>query len=449
VRQKARSDDTPRAAAAGGGPGAPRRHVVVVGAGFGGLEVAKTLGGKPAVRVTLIDRRNYHLFVPFLYQVATATLSPADVARPIRSILSRYANVEVLLGEVTGVDTAARRVLMGGHAAVGYDDLVIATGSGQSYFGHGEWARHAPGLKTIEDAREIRGRLPMAFERAEMADDPGERRRLMTVVLVGGGPTGVEMAGAVAELVRQTLRREFRHIRPDSARIILLEALPRLLTPFPEALAEFAKRRLERRGVELRLGTPVEGVDEEGVTAGGERIPAGTVIWTAGVAASPAGRWLGVETDKAGRVKVDEHLRVPGLADVYVIGDTALALDEGGQPLPGLAQVAKQQGRHLGRALARKAAGQPWPGPLRFRNYGNMAVIGRNAAVADFGWWRTGGFGAWLLWLLVHIYLLIGFRNKLVVTIEWLWVYLTHQRGARLITGERKAPLEGEPGVGA
>lgn len=430
---------------AAAGAGERRRHVVIVGAGFGGLEAAKALGGKP-VSVTVIDRRNYHLFVPFLYQVATATLSPADVAETVRAILRKHQNVEVLLGEVTGVDPAGKRVFMG-EQAVDYDDLVIATGSGQSYFGHDAWARHAPGLKTVEDAREIRGRLLMAFEQAEMATDEDERRRLMTVVLVGGGPTGVEMAGAIAELVRRTLRRDFRHIRPESARIILVEALPRLLTPFPEKLAAFARRRLERLGVEIRFNAPVEDVDDESVVAAGERIRAGLVVWTAGVQASPAGRWLGVETDKAGRIKVDDDLGVPGLEDVYVIGDTALVLGKDGEPLPGLAQVAKQQGQYLGRALARKGAGQPWPGPFRFRNYGNMAVIGRNAAVADFGWWRTAGFVAWLLWFVVHVYLLIGFRNKLVVTVAWVWAYLTHQRGARLITGERKAPLEGEPGV--
>jgi len=424
---------------------AQQPHVVIIGAGFGGLAAAREFGGAP-VRVTVIDRRNYHLFVPLLYQVATAALSPADVSAPIRAVLSRHANIQVVLGEVTGIDRERRRVLLG-ERTVPYDYLVIATGSGQSYFGHDEWAEHAPGLKTIEDAREIRGRLLMAFEQAETIEDPEERRRLMTIVLVGGGPTGVEMAGAIAELTRDTLRREFRHIRPEHARIILLEAMPRLLGAFPEELARFARRRLERLGVEIKLDCPVEGVDATGVTACGERIEAAIVVWTAGVAASTAGDWLAVETTKAGQIEVDANLAVPGLDRVFAIGDTARALDQDGKPLPGLAQVAKQQGAYLGRALARVAAGKPWPGPFRFRDYGNMATIGRHAAIADFGWWRTGGAIAWWLWGMVHIYLLIGFRNRLLVAMHWLWIYLTKQRHARLITGERKAPLVGAPGV--
>jgi len=432
---------TQRIGATNGRPaaGARRPHVVVVGAGFGGLEVARYLGGAPA-RVTVIDRRNYHLFVPLLYQVATAALAPGDIAEPIRTVLAKYDNVEIMLGDVDDVDVAARRVTFDGHA-IDYDVLVLAPGSGQSYFGHDEWAQWAPGLKTVEDAREIRAKLLMAFERAEITTDPDERRRLMTAVLVGGGPTGVEMAGAIAELAMQTLRREFRNIRPEEARVVLLEAAPRLLGPFPERLARFAHQKLERMGCEVRTSTMVEEVDERGVVAGGERIEAGCLIWTAGVQAAPVGRWLGVETAKTGQVEVDEHLAVPGLEDVYVIGDAALARDRDGSPLPGLAQVAKQQGRYLGKALAARFAGKPWPGPFRFINYGNMATIGRNAAIADFGWWRSAGFLAWLLWGVAHIYLLIGFRNRVVVSIEWLWAYLTKQRGARLITGERKAPL--------
>jgi NADH:ubiquinone reductase (H+-translocating) len=420
-------------------------HVVIVGAGFGGLAVARELGGAP-VQVTVIDRRNYHLFVPLLYQVATAALSPADISAPIRSILSRHDNIRVFLGEVTEIDRDRRRVRLG-ERALAYDYLVIATGSGQSYFGHDAWAEFAPGLKTIEDAREIRGRLLMVFEQAELTEDPKERQRLMTIVLVGGGPTGVEMGGAVAELSRDTLRREFRHIRPEQTRIILLEALPRLLGAFPEDLAQFAQRRLEGLGVEIRLNCPVEGVDTGGVTACGERIEAAVVIWTAGVAASPAGHWLGVETTKSGQIEVGPNLEVPGVPGVFAIGDTTRALDRDGEPLPGLAQVAQQQGRYLGRALAGVAAGRPWPGPFRFRHHGNMATIGRNAAIADFGWWRTAGAIAWWLWGIVHIYLLIGFRNRLLVAMQWLWVYLTNQRHARLITGERKAPLAGSPGV--
>jgi NADH:ubiquinone reductase (H+-translocating) len=413
--------------------------VVIVGAGFGGLEVARALGGTRA-QVTVIDRRNYHLFMPLLYQVATAALAPGSISAPIRSVLARHDNVRVLLGEVQEVDTAQRRVTFDGRT-VDYDVLVLAPGSAQSYFGHDAWAEFAPGLKTVEDAREVRGKLLMAFERAEMSLDTKERNRLMTVVLVGGGPTGVEMAGAVAELAKQTLKREFRRIRPENARVILIEALPRLLTAFPEPLANFARRALERLGVEVRTGAMVEGVDGGGVVAGGERIDAATVIWTAGVRAAPVGRWLGVETEKTGQVRVDQDLAVPGLEGVYVIGDAALALDREGKPLPGLAQVAKQEGQYLGKALAARFSGRPWRGPFRFHDYGNMATIGRNAAIADFGWWRTAGFLAWLLWGVVHIYLLIGFRNRLVVSLEWFWAYLTRQRGARLITGERKAPL--------
>jgi NADH dehydrogenase len=414
-------------------------RVVIVGAGFGGLEVARALGGTPA-QVTVIDRRNYHVFMPLLYQVATAALAPGSISAPIRSVLARHDNVRVLLGEVQEVDTAQKCVAFD-RRTVDYDVLVLAPGSGQSYFGHDAWAEFAPGLKTVEDAREIRGKLLIAFERAEMSSDPKERDHLMTVVLVGGGPTGVEMAGAVAELAKQTLKREFRRIRPENARVILIEALPRLLTSFPEPLANFAQRALERLGVEVRTGAMVEGVDGDGVVAGGERIDAATVIWTAGVRAAPVGRWLGVETEKTGRVRVDQDLAVPGLEGVYVIGDAALALDREAKPLPGLAQVAKQEGQYLGKALAARLSGRPWPGPFRFHDYGNMATIGRNAAIADFGWWRTAGFLAWLLWGVVHIYLLIGFRNRLVVSLEWFWAYLTRQRGARLITGERKAPL--------
>ena len=424
----------------------PRPHVVIVGAGFAGLEVARALGGA-AARVTVIDRRNFHLFVPLLYQVATAALSPAEVIAPIRQILRRYDNVEVMLGAVSGVDTVERAVLMG-EQRVPYDVLVIATGSGQSYFGHHGWADHAPGLKTIEDAREIRGKLLMAFERAEMTADDAERRRLMTFVVVGGGPTGVEMAGAIAGLARETLKREFRHIRADQARIVLLEAADRILLPFPEDLARFAQRKLEGLGVEVRTDCMVEDVDERGVLAGGERFDSAAVVWGAGVAASPAAAWLGVEPAKGGTVAVDETLRVRGLDDVYVLGDTALCLDEKGEPLPQLAQVAKQQGQYLGRALRRTIEGRPWPGPFRFTNYGNMATVGRNVAVADFGWWRTGGFLAWLLWGVIHVFLLVGFRNRVAVTLQWLWIYITYQRGARLITGERKASIVEEPGPG-
>jgi NADH dehydrogenase len=415
-------------------------HVVVVGAGFAGLACAKELGNTN-IRVTVIDRRNYHLFVPLLYQVATAALSPADIAEPIRRIVNRCPNVSVLLGEVTGIDAGSRHILLSDGNHVPYDRLVLATGSTHSYFGHDDWEALAPGLKTIEDARRIRTRLLLAFEQAEMSPAPEEQRRLTTIVVVGGGPTGVEMAGAVAELAKWTLARDFRRIRPADARIVLIEAGPRLLPAFPEPLSAYTERALRRLGVSVLTGTPVDSVTGEGVTAGGRLIPSGTVIWGAGVRASPAGCWLGVETDRAGRVRVARDLSVPGFPGIYALGDTALALDDSGHPLPGLAQVAKQQGRHLGRQLAAAMLrGRPME-PFRFKDRGNMATIGRNAAVADFGRMRLKGFPAWMLWAIVHVWLLVGFEKRARVTLQWLWRYLTFQRGARLITGETTAPL--------
>ena len=409
-------------------------RIVIIGGGFAGLEVARALGGAPA-RVTLIDRQNHHLFIPLLYQVATAALSASEVVAPLRQVLKRHNNIEVMLGEVTGIDPAERVVLLAnGH--VPYDILVVATGSGQSYFGHDDWAEYAPGLKTVEDARTIRGRLLAAFEQAETTTDEAAQRRLMTAVVVGGGPTGVEMAGAIAGLARQTLKGEFRRIRPETARIVLVEAGSRLLAAFPESLAEKVRAQLEGLGVEVRTGCMVEHVDEQGVQAGGELIPAATIVWGAGVAASPAARWLGVEPGRGGTVPVDRNLRVAGFEDVYALGDTALCQGRRDQPLPQLAQVAKQQGKYLGRALRRQVEGRRWPGPFRFIHYGNMATVGRHAAVADFGWWRTSGTLAWMLWGLVHVYLLVGFRNRLMATIQWLWHYLTGQRGVRLIPAD-------------
>lgn len=429
-----------------------RPHVVIVGAGFAGLETARGLDDAP-VRVTIIDRRNYHLFVPLLYQVATAALSPGDIAEPVRRILRCNRNTEVLLGEVTDVDTARREVLLGepllGEMRIPYDYLVIATGSAHSYFGHPEWERYAPGLKTMEDAREIRRRVLMAFEEAEMCRDPEEQKRLMTIVVVGGGPTGVELAGAIAELARHTLACDFRHIHPETACILLVEAGKRILPQFPEELSAYAHRALEKRGVTIRLNAPVKDVQAHGVLVDDAFIPAGTVLWGAGVAASPAGRWLGVETDRTGHVKVAPDLSVPGLDRVYMLGDTALVQGEDGKPLPGLAQVAKQEGQYLAKALTQRVTAGAPPKPFRFRNRGNLATIGRNAAVADFGRYRLTGYLAWLLWGIVHVYLLIGFENRLVVSLQWLYAYLTYQRGARLITGEYKAPLAGEPGAAA
>jgi NADH dehydrogenase len=410
-----------------------RPRVVIVGAGFGGIFAAAKLAKVP-VDVTLIDRRNYHLFQPLLYQVATAGLSPADIAYPIRSIVSRHRNTAVMLGKVTGVDLAGRQVLIGDRR-VPYDYLVIATGARHAYFGHDEWEPHAPGLKKIEDATEIRRRILLAFERAEATEDAAERRRLLTFVIVGGGPTGVEMAGAVVELAHKALSRDFRRIDPKAARIILVEAAPRVLLTFPEQLSETARRSLQKLGVEVRLGKAVTACDEKGVMVGDERIDSGTVIWCAGVAASPAARWLGAEKDRAGRVKVNRDLTLPGHPEVFVIGDTAAADDGKGGIFPGVAPVAKQQGTYAGGAIEARMRGEA-PAPFRYVNYGNLATIGRKAAVVDFGWMRVSGFPAWLLWGVVHIFFLIGFRNRIVVLLEWLWAYVTFQRGARLITGD-------------
>jgi NADH dehydrogenase len=407
-------------------------HIVIVGAGFGGLACAKELGGKP-VRVTLIDRHNYHLFVPLLYQVATAALSPADIARPIRRILSRYGNIDVILGEVVAADPAARTVRLADGTAISYDRLVLAAGSSYSYFGHPEWASRALGPRTLEDARALRTRILTAFERAETTADPALQDVLMTTVIIGGGPTGVEMAGSVAELARHALARDFRHIDPRRARIILVEAGDRILSGFPKALADYAEKALEQLGVTVLTGHAVEAIDDNGVVVAGKRIDAGTLIWGAGVQASPAGRWLGIETDRAGRIAVAPDLSAPGFPGVYALGDTALSKGRDGTPLPGLAQVADQQGRHLGRALAANIAeGAPLP-PFRFHNRGNTAIIGRHAAIFDFGRWRLKGRLAWLLWALVHVYLLVGFEKRLLVAMQWLWLYLTYDRGARLI----------------
>ncbi len=425
-------------------------RIVIVGAGFAGLACAKALG-KARARVTVIDRNNYHLFIPLLYQVATAALSPADIAEPIRKILRRHANVEVVLGEVSGIDTGARTVMLADGKSIPYDRLILATGSSYNYFGHPEWEAVAPGLKTIANARELRSRLLHAFERAEYESDPERRRALMTTVIVGGGPTGVEMAGAIAELARFTLVRDFRHIDPAAASILLVEAGPRLLGSFPQELAEYAGERLQRLGVEVLTGRSVEAMDEGTVTISGEKLAAGTVIWGAGIKASPAGQWLGAECDGVGRVPVMPDLSVPGFEGVYMIGDSALLDDpQTGHPLPALAQVAQQQGRHLGTAIARRLADGTSLPPFRFKDRGNTAIIGRNAAIFDFGKHHLKGTPAWLLWALVHVYLLVGFDKRLLVSIQWLWRYFTYQRGARLITGaEPASAAPRKPGASA
>jgi NADH dehydrogenase len=408
-------------------------RVVVVGAGFGGLAAATGLRKAP-VAVTVIGKRNYHLFQPLLYQVATAALSPADIATPIRAILRGQTNAEVLLAKVADIDKERREVVLEDRR-VPYDYLIVATGARHAYFGHDEWERFAPGLKKIDDATELRRRILLAFEQAEIATDEAERRRLLTFVVIGGGPTGVEMAGAIAELAKMALARDFRHIDPRQARILLIEAGPRILTAFPPKLSEKAERALSRLGVEVRTGTPVTACDEDGVQLGEERIPSRCIVWGAGVAASPAAKWLDAERDRAGRVMVEPDLTLPGHPEIFVIGDTAHALDAEGKPLPGVAPVAKQQGKYVAKLIQTRLADRPSPGPFRYRNLGNMATIGRRAAVADFGWLRVNGRFAWLLWGLVHIYFLIGFRNRVAVLLDWLWAYLTFQRGARLITG--------------
>ncbi len=407
-------------------------HIVIVGAGFAGLACAKALGSTPA-RVTVIDRANYHLFVPLLYQVATAALSPADIARPIRRILGRYRNIDVVLGDVTAIDTSARMLTSSAGPIGPYDKLVVATGSRYSYFGHSEWMAHAKGPRSLEDARFIRTKLLTAFERADSTTDQAERDRLMTIIVVGGGPTGVEMAGSVAELARHALARDFRHIDPRQARILLVEAGPRLLSSFPQSLAKYAERALRKLGVTVMLGQPVENIGADGAMVGGKMISAGTVIWGAGIEAAPGVKMLGVPLDRAGRVAVGPDLSVPGLPGVYVLGDSAVALDEDGKPLPALAQVAAQQGEYLGHHLAAQARGRPLGKPFRFRNRGNTAIVGRHAAVFDFGKWQLKGRFAWFLWALVHVYLLVGFENRLQVVGHWLWSYLTYERGARLI----------------
>jgi NADH:ubiquinone reductase (H+-translocating) len=409
-----------------------RPQVVIVGAGFGGLEAARALRRAP-VDVVIVDQQNHHCFQPLLYQVATALLSPADVAWPIRSIVERQSNVRVVMDRVRGVDVERRRV-QGELVTLPYDHLVLATGATHSYFGHDDWAPSAPGLKRIFDATEIRRRFLTAFERAELTDDKAEQQRLLTFVIVGGGPTGVEMAGAMVEVARQTLQRDFRRIDPRTSRIVLIEAGPRLLTAFPEHLSTYAQRALERMGVEVRLSTLVTGCDQNGVTLGDTRLTASTVVWAAGVVASPAAKWLGVEADRAGRIKVGPDLAVPERPNVFAVGDTALVLEQSGRPVPGVAGAAKQMGKYVGRLIAARVAGRPQPGPFVYHHTGDLATVGRKAAVVKLGRLELTGFLGWLFWSVVHIYFLIGLRNRLVVAATWLWSYVTYRRSARLIS---------------
>jgi NADH dehydrogenase len=407
-------------------------RVVIVGAGFGGLEAARGLRSAP-VRVTVVDRRNHHLFQPLLYQVATAALNPSDISAPIRHVLRRQRNTEVILGAVASVDPARRAVRLEDGAELPYDFLVLATGATHSYFGRDDWAPLAPGLKTVEDAVEIRRRVLLAFERAERERDERRRQALLAFVVVGAGPTGVELAGALAEIASRTLAADFRHIRPESARVVLLEAAPRVLPTYPEKLSEAARAQLARLGVEVRTGARVTDIDEGGVSVGGERIEAATVLWAAGVAASPLARSLGAPLDRAGRVRVNPDLTVPGHPELFVIGDLAAVEREDGTLVPGLAPAAIQEGRHAARAIARSLRGEA-PARFHYRDKGVLATIGRAAAVARIGRLQFSGLLAWLAWLFVHILFLIGFRNRVAVILQWAWSYLTFKRGARLIT---------------
>ena len=414
-----------------------RPRVVILGGGFGGLYCAKALAGVD-VDITIIDRHNYHLFQPLLYQVATGALSPGDVATPIRGILKKQENVEVWLAEATGVDPDARVVHLT-DGRIEYDYLVVATGVTHAYFGNDEWAERAPGLKTVDDALEIRRRFLLAFEAAEREADPEARRRLLTFVIVGAGPTGVELAGTMSEIAAQSIPRDFRFINTASARVILLEGLDRVLPPYPPELSESARRQLEELGVEVRTGAMVTDIDEEGVHVGNEVISAGNIFWAAGVAASPIGRSLGAELDDSGRVKVDDDCSVPGHPEVFVVGDLAY-LEQDGEPLPGVAQTAIQMGRHAAGSIEGDLRGKKRTA-FRYDDKGKLATIGRAAAVADFGNLRFGGFAAWFLWVFVHILYLIGFRNRLVVMIQWAWAWLAYARGIRLITGRPEVPI--------
>jgi NADH:ubiquinone reductase (H+-translocating) len=409
-----------------------RPRVVIIGAGFGGLSAAKALAG-PSFDVVLIDRYNYHLFQPLLYQIATAALSPADIALPIRTVFRREPNVGVVLANVSAIDRERNEVIAEGHR-IPFDYLIVATGAQQAYFGHSDWSRHAPGLKTIDDAMYLRRRILLAFEKAETEPDADERRRLLNFVVVGGGATGVELTGSIAELAKRALASDFRTINPRSARIVLVEAGPRILTQFDESLSQYAQRALEQLGAEVRLGTAVTGCDEAGISMGTERIESRTIMWSAGVEASPAGRWLGAEADRAGRVKVEPDLSLPGCPHIFVLGDTARVVDAGGEPLPGVAPVAKQQGAYVARVIAARAAARS-VSPFQYRDFGMLATIGRNRAVVHLGRVKLSGFLAWVLWCLAHIYFLIGFRNRFVVMLNWAWNFLSFRRGARLITG--------------
>ena len=415
-----------------------RPHVVIIGAGFGGMQAAKELGKLP-VEVTVIDRYNYHLFQPMLYQVATANLSPSDIAIPIRAMLADQQNTGVLMAEVTGIDMQEQQVLMGDSHCIHYDYLIVATGATSNYFGHPQWQRYAPGMKTLADAINVRRVVLSAFEAAECEPDEQKRKALLTFVLVGGGPTGVELAGAMAELAHQAIRGNFRHYNPGMTRIVLVEGEARIMPSFPASLTRKAQKKLEELGVELKLGVHVKQVSAGEVEIGDEHLETDNVIWTAGVKASPAGKWLHAEVDHDGRVKVREDLTVPGHSNIFVIGDTALAR-QNGKKLPGLAPVAIQQGKYAAEAIARRVAGTEQPGQFHYLNRGTLATVGRSFGVVNIGPVRFTGFFAWLTWLTVHILFLIGFRNRVLVAFQYAWSYITSQRGARVILPKEATP---------
>ncbi len=420
-------------------------QIIIVGAGFGGLAAAKALKDTPA-EIIVIDRTNHHLFQPLLYQVATAALTSSQIATPIRSILRNQKSVTVILGEVTGVDKDKKCVFVTDadreNVPVVYDYLILATGATHSYFGHNEFETFAPGLKSLADAEAARNKILEAFELAEAEEEPKRHQDLLTFILVGAGPTGVEMAGALAVFVRTTLKTDFRRIDPASAKIVLVDMAPRILSPFSENLSQAAKQRLERLGVEVRLGHSVDQIDADGVVVAGERIVSKTVIWTAGVAPSPAGKWLRVETDRAGRVRVQNDVSVPGHPEIFVIGDTA-SFEENGKPLPGVAQVAMQQGRYVGKVIHNRIAGKPAPGPFSYFDKGTMAVVGKGFAVLQSGKVQVSGFGAWLTWAAVHLQFLATSSLRLTVFLQWVWTYVTGQRGSRLIVNHHRS----EPGT--
>jgi NADH:quinone reductase (non-electrogenic) len=408
-------------------------HVVIVGAGFGGLSAAQELAGA-GVRITIIDQRNHHLFQPLLYQVGTAALATSEIAWPIRFLMRKRGDVTTLLGTVGGIETHNRRVNLQDGANVEFDTLILATGARHAYFGHDEWEPFAPGLKTLEDATSIRRRVLLSLEHAEREPDPARRAALLTFAIVGGGPTGVELAGAIVELVYQNLVGEFRRIDTRQARVLLIEAGPRLLPAFAPDLSAYALRALQRLGVEVRLGSAVTDCNSSGVRIGEETVAAEVILWAAGVRASPAAAWLGAPADSAGRVKVEPDLTAPGHPEIFVIGDTATVNVWNGKPAPGIAPAAKQQGFHVARTIKRRLAGDSQPRPFRYQHAGDLATIGKRSAVIDFGWCKLKGWIAWWVWGLAHIYFLIGLRNRLAVALSWLWIYLTGNRSACLIT---------------